>query len=322
MKVTRGMIHPELRLKGTVIRRIFNFKSEKNFHTTAKLVRKVMQGKTSELIDCQERIMTKKDGGNLRLCLYQSHHPQPKATGILWFHGGGYATGIPEMDMAYYEKLIATSNCVIVSPDYTLSTESPYPAALEDGYEALLWLKDHAEELGIRSDQLFVGGDSAGGGLTIATLLYARDQGEVNVAFQLPMYPMIDDRMNTPSMIDNDAPVWNERSNRIAWEMYLGELKGTPEVPIYAAPSRETNYHGLPPAYTFIGTVEPFYDETVSYIKALQEAGIEAEIDIYEGCFHGFDIVGRKKPVSQTALDKLLAAFKRATGRYYAKQDE
>ncbi|WP_314060863.1 alpha/beta hydrolase [uncultured Vagococcus sp.] len=322
MKVTRGMIHPDLRLKGTVIRKIFNFKSEKTFRTTAKLVRKVMQGKTSELIDCQERLMTKKEGGSLRLCLYQSHNPQPKATGILWFHGGGYATGVPEMDMAYYEKLIATSNCVIVSPDYTLSTEAPYPAALEDGYEALLWLKDHAEELGIRSDQLFVGGDSAGGGLTIATLLYARDQGEVNVAFQLPMYPMIDDRMNTPSMIDNDAPVWNERSNRIAWDMYLGELKGTSEVPIYAAPSRETNYHGLPPAYTFIGTVEPFYDETVSYIKALQGAGIEAEIDVYEGCFHGFDIVGRKKPVSQTALNKMLAAFKRATDHYYAKQDE
>lgn len=320
MKVTRGMLHPELRLKGTVIRKVFNFKTEKNFQTTAKLVRKVMQGKTSAVIDCQERMMTKKDGQKLRLCLYQSHSPKKNATGVLWFHGGGYATGVPEMDLAYYEKMIATSNCVIVAPDYTLSTEAPYPAALEDGYAALLWLKEHADELGIRSDQLFVGGDSAGGGLTIATVLYARDQGEVNVAFQLPMYPMIDDRMMTASMVENDAPIWNERSNRVAWAMYLGELTGSQEVPVYAAPSRETNYHGLPPAYTFIGTVEPFYDETMIYIKQLQEAGIEAQVDVYEGCFHGFDIIGRKAAVSQRALDNMMRAFKEATDAYFAKQ--
>lgn len=321
MKVTRGMLHPELRLKGTLIRHLFNFKTKKNFYTTAKLVRKVMKGKTSELIDCQEQVITTKDGKKLRLCLYQSHTPQPNATGVLWFHGGGYATGIPEMDLSYYEKMIGTSNCVIVSPDYTLSTEAPYPAALDDGYAALLWLKEHAESLGVRSDQLFVGGDSAGGGLTIATVLYARDQGEVNVAFQLPMYPMIDDRMNTASMVENDAPVWNERSNRIAWEMYLGDLIDSSDVPVYAAPAREINYHGLPPAYTFIGTVEPFYDETMNYIKQLQNAGIEAEVDSYEGCFHAFDVVGRKAPVGQRALEKMMAAFKRATERYFAEQE-
>lgn len=321
MKVTRGMLHPDLRLKGTLIRHVFNSKSEKSFRTKAKLVRKVMQGRTSKVIDCQERVMIKKDGQSLRLCLYQSQRPRAKATGILWFHGGGYATGVPELGLPYYEKMIATSNCVIVSPDYTLSTEAPYPAALEDGYEALLWLKEHAEELGIRSDQLFVGGDSAGGGLTIATLLYARDQGEVKVAFQLPMYPMIDDRMTTASMIDNDAPIWNERSNRVAWEMYLGELSGRHEVPVYAAPSRATNYHGLPPAYTFVGTVEPFYDETLIYIKQLQEAGIEAEVDVYEGCFHSFDLVGRKAPVSQRALDKMMAVFKKASENYFAEQE-
>src|SRR5690606_30824760 len=129
--------------------------------------------------------------------------------GVLWIHGGGYAQGVPEMSHDMYRQLIGTRDCVIVAPDYRLSIDAPYPAALEDCYEVLLWMKDHAQELGIRSDQLMVGGESAGGGLTAALAMYARDRGEVNLAFQMPLYPMIDDRMVTESAGDNNAYVWN-----------------------------------------------------------------------------------------------------------------
>ncbi len=153
------------------------------------------------------------------------------------------------------------TGAVVVSPYYTLSVDKPYPAALDDCYVSLLWLKDNGERYGVRSDQIFIGGDSAGGGLTAALSLYARDKGEVNIAFQMPLYPMLDDR-TTVSSSDNMAPVWNEKSNENGWELYLGGLYGMADVPAYAAPARATDYSGLPPTCSFVGSVEPFLDET------------------------------------------------------------
>lgn len=127
---------------------------------------------------CREEWIERKDGSKQRMLIYRPHHVQENLPGILWLHGGGYAQGIPELFENMYQKLMGTSNCVIIAPDYRLSIEAPYPAALEDSYDALLWMKQHAKELGIRSNQLMVGGESAGGGLTAALTLYARDQGK------------------------------------------------------------------------------------------------------------------------------------------------
>lgn len=151
---------------------------------------------------------------------------------------------------------------------HTLAAKAPYPAALEDCYLVLKWMKENAQELGINPNQLFVGGDSAGGGLTAAVCLYARDKGEVNIAYQMPLYPMLDDRMITASSQNNDAPVRNTASNEAAWALYLD---GIEEVPIYAAPSRADNLRNLPPACTYVGTIEPFHDETVDLVNRLRE---------------------------------------------------
>lgn len=93
----------------------------------------------------------------------------------------------------------------------------------------------------MRRDKIFVGGNSAGGGMTAALTLYARDKGEVNIAFQMPLYPMLDDRPTKTSK-NNDAPVWNTKSNIAAWKLYLGDDYGTDRVSKYAAPARETDF--------------------------------------------------------------------------------
>ena len=133
----------------------------------------------------------------------------------------------------------------------------------------------------MRRDKIFVGGNSAGGGMTAALTLYARDRGEVNIAFQMPLYPMLDDRPTKTSK-NNDAPVWNTKSNIAAWKLYLGDDYGTDMVSKYAAPARETDFSGLPPTLTFIGSIDPFLAETKSYVEALRAAGVPVEFRIFE----------------------------------------
>jgi acetyl esterase/lipase len=240
--------------------------------------------------------------------------------GLLFLHGGGYAIGSPEMMGDVYRQLIRTRDCVIVAPDYRKSFDAPYPAAVNDCYAALLWLKENAAELGVRDDQLIVMGQSAGGGLTAAVSLMARDRGDVRIAFQMPLYPMIDDRMITESSRDNDAPLWSSKHNRLGWDLYLGELAGRDDVPKYAAPARETDYADLPPTATFVGGLDPFRDETIQYVENLRAAGVPVEFRLYEGCFHGFDGVSRKARVSREANAFVAEQLASAVDGRFAKQ--
>ena len=138
------------------------------------------------------------------------------APGILWLHGGGYVAGMKEMvHMSRAVELVKRFGAVVLSPGYRLALQAPYPAAMDDCYAALLYLRSHAAALGVRSDQLMVGGESAGGGLCAAVCIRARDEGTVNVAFQMPLYPMLDDR-DTETSRDNHGRVWNTRRNHLA----------------------------------------------------------------------------------------------------------
>ena len=245
--------------------------------------------------------------------------PKNKTPGILWIHGGGYITGMAKM--LYISRaigLVKKYGAVVVTPEYRLSKAAPYPAALEDCYTALKYLKEHAEELGINTSQIMVGGESAGGGLTVATCMYARDKGEINIAYQMPLYPMIDDR-DTVSSRDNHAPVWNTKLNHKGWKAYLGDLwQGN--VPAYAAPARQTNYSDLPPAYTFVGDNDPFYCETLTYIKNLKNAGVKAKTDVYPNCFHAFDMLLPFKKVSKKAIVEFERQYLYAVKHYFAEQ--
>lgn len=321
MRVTPDMIDKQLRFKGKLMSKFVRYNSPKNFQINNKILEKLYKGKNSKKMICEEQYVTKKDGGVIRLCIYKPIDSKPNATGLLWIHGGGYAMRVPEQDMYYFEKFTSVANCVIVAPDYTSSLIKPYPAAFLECYDILCWMKENAHKLGIRDDQLFVGGGSCGGGLTAAISLYARDTKEVNIAFQMPLYPMIDDRMNTYSAIDNNAPVWDSINNELGWKLYLDDLFESDNVPKYAAPAREVNYSNLPPTFSFVGEIEPFHDETVTYMKNLREAGVKTHFSVYSGCYHGFDTICPKSDKGKSAIKEMLRVFQYATENYFAKQD-
>ena len=243
-----------------------------------------------------------------------------KSPGVLWIHGGGYQSGSSrDVYVTRALSLTVRFGAVLVSPDYRLSRRHPFPAGLQDCYAALLYLRDHAEELGVREDQIMIGGESAGGGMTAALCMLARDRGEVNIAFQMPLYPMLDDR-DTETSRDNHARNWNTKRNHKAWRRYLREAYGTDLVSPYAAPARMENLKGLPPCYTYVGEIEPFYQETVDYIEKLKKAGIEAEMDAYPDWFHAYDLLFPMKKISREAIGRFEEHFRYAAEHYSAPQ--
>lgn len=245
--------------------------------------------------------------------------PQAQTPGVLWIHGGGYVVGMAKMIyLSRAMALVKKYGAVVVTPEYRLAGEAPYPAALEDCYAALCYLKEHAEELGVCPERLMVGGESAGGGLTAALCMLARDRGEVGIAYQMPLYPMLDDR-DTDSSRANRDPVWNTRRNHRAWRAYLGPLWGG-EAPPYAVPARQTDYAGLPPAYTFVSATEPFYCETMTYVEHLRKAGVAAQIDVYPRGCHAFDMLLPFLPMSRRAIAAFERAFCHAAEHYTRKQ--
>lgn len=268
-----------------------------------------------------EKIIIQSDAQPMDLYVLKpkNKNPKEKTPGILWIHGGGYMTGKAKMVLfSRAMALVKKYGAIVLSPEYRLSKEAPYPAALNDCYAALKYLKENAETLGVNDSQIMVGGESAGGGLTIATCLYARDKGEVQIAYQMPLYPMIDDR-ETESSRDNHDLVWNTKRNHKGWQAYLGDLRGN-KVPSYAAPARANDYSGLPPAYTFVGNREPFYCETIAYIENLNRLGIEAKVDVYTNWFHAYDIA---LPFTKKAKRAAVAFEKQylyAVKHYFAEQ--
>lgn len=248
-------------------------------------------------------------------------HPREDAPSVLWIHGGGYLTGMKEMAfMSRVVDLVTRFGVVAVCPGYRLSWQAPYPAALDDCYASLLWMRDQAEALGINPAQLIVGGESAGGGLAAATCLLARDRGEVRVAFQMPLYPMIDN-LDTESSRDNHNKVWDTDRNHIGWKLYLCGKARDADVEPYAAPARATDLSGLPPAYSFVCTGEPFYSETVDYFERLKAAGVDAQLDVYEGLYHAFDMLEPDLPESREAVERFCERFAWAQEHCFASQN-
>ena len=264
------------------------------------------------------------DGTKMKILVYspQGKEMSQPATGVLWIHGGGYFTGMASMAgfLGRAPSLVKKFGAVVVSPAYRLGRKGRYPNALNDCYDALRYMVMHASELGINPNQIFVGGESAGGGLAAALCMLARDRQEVHIAFQMPLYPMIDDR-DTESSKDNHSIGWNTRWNHFGWRIYLGPLYGTDEVPAYAAAARQKDFSHLPPAYTFVCTAEPFYCETLDFVAALRREGIEAQVDVYKGLFHAFDMNFPWWDVSRQAVRRFEAAFAAAQKKYFKENN-
>ncbi len=245
--------------------------------------------------------------------IYQAEERTGITPVFLWIHGGGYVVGDVELDDLLCRQLALAGSCVVVAVNYRLAPEHPYPVPLEDCYTTLKWLATHAEELAIDSSRMCAGGASAGGGLSAGLALLARDRGEFKLAWQLLLYPMIDDR-NTqlPSETVPDTLVWTRPNNYHGWRAYLGHEPGSREVEPYAAPARAENLEGLPPAFIGTGDLDLFAEESLEYARKLVAAGVPTEFHMYPGVPHGFDgILAPKAEISLKFRNDILWAFKR-----------
>lgn len=226
---------------------------------------------------------------------------------MIYFHGGGYMMGIPEMANSFYADVLKTRKVAIFSPDYRLSQKDPFPAGFNDCYDVLLWMRDNAEALKIDPDKIIIAGHSAGGGMAAAITLKARDTKDVKPVFQMPIYPMLDHRMITESSKMQGSTMWDAAINARAWGLYHRDIKG--KVPAYASPSLNQDYSGFPPTISFVGDLEPFYDESVAYIEALKKASVPVKFEVYKGGYHGFEVGSPKADISKKANNFQLDAF-------------
>jgi acetyl esterase/lipase len=218
-------------------------------------------------------------------------------------HGGGYVLGSCDMDDATFDRLCPVLGLVGVSVEYRLAPETPYPGPLEDCYRGLKWTYENADELRIDRDRIGIIGASAGGGLAASLALLARDRGEIPVAFQLLDCPMLDDRQVTPSSQQDGLPVWSRESNAYGWRSYLGELYGTDRVPYTAAPARAEDLTGLPPTFVSVGSLDGFLDEDVEYAIRLNRAGVPADLHVYAGAPHGYQVAADTEITRQSRRD-------------------
>ena len=249
----------------------------------------------------------------VRVRVYRPTEQPSKLPALYWIHGGGYVMGDIEQDDRLMMQLVKRIGCVTASVDYRLAPEHPFPAPVEDCYAGLKWLFGHAGELGVEPSRIAIGGASGGGGLAAGLALMTRDRGELKVAFQLLVYPMIDDRNRTPaSYAITDPRMWNRESNRLGWKAYLGRDGGGADVSPYAAAARATDLTNLPPAYIPVGALDLFVDENIEYAQRLIQAGVPTELHVYPGAFHGFDLFAPSATVSKQFKADRDSALKRA----------
>lgn len=217
--------------------------------------------------------------------------PGARRGAIVHMHGGGYIMGEASMNFADLQGICQALDCTAVSVDYRLAPETPFAGSIEDNYAALKWTYANASALGVDPGRIAVMGESAGGGHAATLAITARDRGEVPVAFQCLIYPMIDDRTGSTRQ---PAPhmgrlLWTRERNAFAWRSFLGMAPGGPRVPVAAAPARLADLSGLAPAFIGVGSIDLFCDEDVDYAQRLNAAGVTCELIVVPGAFHGFD---------------------------------
>lgn len=241
-------------------------------------------------------------GDEIILSVLGKHGRAGFGPAIYFAHGGGMVTGGRFGGVERLVGWIDRFDAVCVTVEYRLAPEFPDPYPVEDCYAGLVWTVEHREELGIDPARVIVAGASAGGGLAAGIALLARDRNGPSLAGQLLVSPMLDDRDATVSTRQIDGVgVWNRTSNLTGWTALLGDRRGTDDVSEYAAPARTTDFSGLPPAYIECGSAEVFRDEDVAFASALWAAGVQAELHVWAGGFHAFDLLAPTAAVSQAA---------------------
>jgi acetyl esterase/lipase len=220
--------------------------------------------------------------------IYTPEAAEAELPAVVYIHGGGFVLGDAESDMVLPAQLAAEAGALVVSVDYRLAPEHPFPAPVEDCFAALQWTAKNAGALRIDPARIAVGGVSAGAGLAAAVALMARDRGGPELCFQMLDIPEVDDRLETPSMrAFTDTPLWNLPNAVQSWRHYLGPRDQDQPVSPYAAPARAADLSGLPPAYVSVCWFDPLRDEGIAYAQRLAQHGVPTELHLFPGTFHG-----------------------------------
>jgi acetyl esterase/lipase len=255
-------------------------------------------------VDVQQYTLRTDDGAALTLSWYRRTGPEQPGSAVLYLHGGGMIFGMSELGALYdwvARRYVADSHVPMLVVDYRTAPEFPHPVPVQDCYAALVWLAEHADELGVDRERVAVMGDSAGGGLAAAVCLLARDRGGPAVALQVLIYPMLDDRTALPDPQLVPFVTWTYDDNITGWQALLGDSVGRDGVTAYAAPARATDLSLVPPTYIDVGDLDIFRDENIAYARRLAEAGIATELHVHPGCPHAFDGLAPNAAVSRRA---------------------
>lgn len=230
---------------------------------------------------------------------------------ILWVHGGGRIVGHPLQIAPAAIRSAHQLGILTATATYRKAPQHPFPAAHDDLLAVWQHLQTHADELGIDPHRIVLAGESAGGGLVAELTHRLHDLGGPQPAGQVLVYPMLDDRTAADRSLDGQHAIWSNTSNHTAWKAWLGQEPGGDQVPPYAVAARREDLSGLPPAWLMVGDQDLFEAEGLRYVSRLRDAGIDAELFMIEGGFHGFFAVAGHQPVVNTMWDSLLDFVRR-----------
>jgi len=250
-----------------------------------------------------------------------SARPRP-GPALVFFHGGAFVAGDLDTEDARCREIARRTGVLVVSVDYRLAPEHPYPAGLEDCFDAVSWVAAHDTAFDVDPARIVVGGSSAGGALTAAVAMAARDAGGPAIALQMLLYPVVDDRLATMSMHRfTTTPGWNQPNSVHMWRHYLGAGHAAATRP-YAVPGRTPDLSGLPPAYVMTVEFDPLRDEGIGYARRLVDAEVSTELHNFPRAFHGFDAAAPRAALSRRSLDEQCAVLARATGVVVTPADD
>ncbi len=271
-----------------------------------KILRKMKPYPIPKGISREIKFIQSENNATIKLTIYKPETLIENMPCLLYCHGGGFFFE----DSSYIHDIVAhyakEAQCQVVFVHYRTSDVAPFPTPFLDCCHSLQYVWNHSEELGIDRTRIAVGGDSAGGALAAACALWARDESDIKLCFQLLVYPAIDCRMETETMKKYvDGPTWNARLNKEMWKMYLRKTDYTQKYADklqYASPSFAESFENLPPAYIEVQQFDSLHDEGVWYAQVLEEAGITVQLEDVKGSVHGFDTIPTTKAKQMRAI--------------------
>jgi acetyl esterase/lipase len=251
----------------------------------------------------------------LRVRVYDPPATDQPLAALLWFHGGGWTLGRPEMDEVFLQELADAVPLRVFSVDYRLAPEHPFPAAHDDARAALRWLSDHVSELRVDPGRILIGGSSSGANLAAGLALRDRDEhgGRARIAFQLLLYPVLDDRLSSASMAELADPRTITRAfMQSHWQAYIG---GQGEPSAYASPARAQDVLGLPDTALIVAELDPLRDEATTFAARLWQSGVGCDLHVFRGTIHGFDVIAPDSSIARLARNVVVTSLQREATR-------